>query len=60
MKTMSSPQNPLLKRALTSLAAIMAVTAIFAIKAVQWEARAIAAQTGGGDLVADSALSPAS
>ena len=42
MQFILSHRTALLKRFLTSLAAIIAVTSIFAVKAAQWEMRAAA------------------
>lgn len=55
----SSAIVPVFKRTLTSLAAIAAVSAIFGLKAIEWETRA-AATTGGEDRLAGASLDPAS
>lgn len=40
MPLTAAHRTALLKRAITSLAAILAVTSIFAVKAAEWEKRA--------------------
>ncbi|MEO1136833.1 MAG: hypothetical protein AAFW68_09525 [Pseudomonadota bacterium] len=59
MKSTSPVIIPVIKRTLTSLAAIAAVSAIFGLKAIEWETRA-AAHQGDQDRLARASLDPAS
>lgn len=59
MKSALPAIAPLFKRTLTSLAAIAAVSAIFGLKAMEWETRA-AAHQADQDRLAKAGLDPAS
>ena len=57
MQVSAAHRTNLIKRALTSLAAILAVTSIFAMKEAEWEKRAAMAQPEAPKLANASAVS---